>query len=250
MLTGEQIDRFRTDGYLVLPGVLQPSEIRASLKLINHSIGHVGINASSMKQKAGHIFCRELTRDPVLIALANNGGIGALVQRLVGPQLLPVNDVQIALRFPISEDSRSPMIPHIDGTYDSENGMRPEQLFSFTTLAVAFLADVSELNSGNFTVYPGSHHLLQQYFRIHGSHRIFTGVPTGLDLGSPLQLTARQGDVVLAHYMLAHTVAPHRTHNIRYAAIYRFKHASHDRNKPNQASNIWCEYEGIGEATV
>ena len=248
MLTDVEIQNFINDGYVIRKNVLREDEMRYALKKINNSIGHVGIDAANMKTKAQSVFCRELTHDEGLLALANKGSLAPLAMQLTGPHLVPVEDVQIALRFPIGDSTRCPMIPHIDGTYEPGNGMNPDQLFSFTLLAVAFLSDVPNSHSGNFTVYPGSHLLLQDYFAAHGADLIRKGLPADLDVGPPRQITASKGDVVLTHYMLAHTVAPHRTHNIRYAMIYRFKHARHDGNKPRQAVSIWEEYEGITNA--
>ena len=54
--------------------------------------------------------------------------------------------------------------PHVDGFHPAQNGV-PGSIRPFTAIAGFFLNDLDHDWCGNFTVWPGSHKLLENYFR-------------------------------------------------------------------------------------
>lgn len=96
--------------------------------------------------------------------------------------------------------------------------------------------------SSNFTVYPGSHHILEKYFRDQGGvvsmiqreRGTFKGIQAvqhGVKDEMPasgsrvcslfpsylvVQVTGKAGDIILAHYGLPHHIAPNTSPNIRF----------------------------------
>lgn len=68
-------------------------------------------------------------------------------------------------------------------------------------------------------------------------------------LPPPVQIHAKPGDIVLAHYQTAHAIAPNTSPNIRYASYFRMHHRSHavEGSKPSCLTNIWEDYDGLHE---
>jgi len=68
-----------------------------------------------------------------------------------------------------------------------------------------------------------------------------------IDIGDPVQITGKAGDIVLCHYQLAHGIASNMSPHIRYALYYRLKHEEHDSVWKETYKNIWMHYPGIRE---
>jgi len=66
-------------------------------------------------------------------------------------------------------------------------------------------------------------------------------------LGDPIQLKVKAGDIVLAHYQLAHTIAPNISSNIRYAIYFRLHSENHkpETYRPETLTNIWLDYPSM-----
>jgi ectoine hydroxylase-related dioxygenase (phytanoyl-CoA dioxygenase family) len=135
-------------------------------------------------------------------------------------------------------------VPHIDGVYSPGNGVPPGKLSHFTALIGVFLSDVPAADRGNFTVWPGSHRLLAEHVRQHGRAAIATSFPA-LPLPAPRAILARAGDAVLAHYQLAHGIAPNLGPHIRYAVFFRLYHVAHEARGDEPLGDLWCEWEGM-----
>ena len=74
----------------------------------------------------------------------------------------------------------------------------------FSALAVVYLADVPETNSGNFTVWPKSHSFFADYFEKEGHEVLANGMPRPDLPEGPTQITGNAGDVVLTHHQVVH----------------------------------------------
>ncbi|WP_051343673.1 hypothetical protein [Alicyclobacillus herbarius] len=107
------------------------------------------------------------------------------------------------------------------------NGVPKGTIQNFTMLVGVYLSSVRQENAGNFTVWPGTHRIFEKYFREHGAESLLDGMPK-VDMPKPLQLMVEPGDVVFAHYELAH--APNISPNVRYAIYFRVTHREFDRN--------------------
>ena len=94
-------------------------------------------------------------------------------------------------------------------------------------LAGIVLSDVDTASAGNLVVWPGSHRVLERYFRERGPKSLLSGMPA-VDLGPPEPVLARAGDVVLCHYQLAHAAGPNTSPRVRYAVYFRLKARGHD----------------------
>jgi ectoine hydroxylase-related dioxygenase (phytanoyl-CoA dioxygenase family) len=137
---------------------------------------------------------------------------------------------------------------HIDGFASPENSVNPGEIRNFTMLVGIPLSRTDVEHCGNLVVYPGSHHVLQDYFRTAGFDKARQhGVRClpELKLSSPVQICADMGDVVLLHYQLAHSIAPNCSPNIRYQLYYRVNVRPSDTFYPASMLDIWAEYPGM-----
>jgi ectoine hydroxylase-related dioxygenase (phytanoyl-CoA dioxygenase family) len=71
------------------------------------------------------------------------------------------------------------------------------------------------------------------------------GTPVLPDIGEPVQLLARPGDVVLAHYQLLHGAANNTSAYPRYAVFFRVHHRDHHLQGMDIFGDLWREYAGV-----
>jgi hypothetical protein len=235
----------REEGYLVVPGLVPRAQVEAALKAINGSLGEQGIAKNEIWTLRAQTFCPELVSAPPILDLYGATPLPDLAQAVLGAgNVAPPVVGQIALRFPQAIAEPRDPYPHIDGMPGPLNGVEPETLHTFTALAAVFLSDVPEAFQGNFTVWPGTHQVLQTHFRAHGTDELLRGFPR-VPMPPPRQLIVRAGDVLLAHHQLAHGAAPNIGPHVRYAVFFRLSHRDHDPRSTATLIDIWREWEGL-----
>ncbi|MCC7492156.1 MAG: phytanoyl-CoA dioxygenase family protein [Fimbriimonadaceae bacterium] len=245
-LTLEQRQSIRRDGYAVIPGVVPQVMIDAALNQINAALGE-GIDPAQVPVYRSRSFCPELQGHPELVGLFNDSPARALAESLLGAgQLRPVTGAQIALRFPRVGDPPPRIGCHLDGMHSALNGVKAGTYGNFTMLAVVLLSDVPGPWCGNFTVWPGTHHQFEAWFREHGPDSLLDGMPP-IDYPEPVQITGQAGDLVLCHYQVAHAAGPNLSPHVRYACIYRVYHVDHGSCRPAAMTDIWLEWPAIRE---
>lgn len=247
-LTDTQKQDFIENGFVQLPGVVPRAMVNAALRAINHSVGQ-GMKPEDMATMRAQTYCRELTGTPLISDLFNATPLRSLAESAIGEgNLKPVGGGQIALRFPSLQDPPGRPHPHLDGISSPNNNGVPEgTLATFTALASVLLGDLPDEFAGNFTVWPGTHRLYEEYFREHGSDALLKGMPP-LELPAPRQITGRAGDAVLCHYQLAHGVAPNVSPHVRYAVFFRLKHRDHDSHPKDAMTDIWMDWPALRQA--
>lgn len=245
-LTPNQKQKLYTDGYVKIPGVIPHFMVEEAVRAINHSLGE-GIDPAQMMTFRQRSFCPELQRTPVITDLFNKTPALALAESAIGQgKIQPVRGGQIALRFPLLLDPPLPPTPHLDGMHGKYNGVPEGEIRNFTMLVGVALSDVTTDYAGNLTVWPGTHHIYEQYFRERGPQALLEGMPK-VDLPEPAQLTARAGDVMLVHYEVSHSAAPNVSPYPRYAIYFRLKHVDHDTHPREAMTNIWMDWEEMRE---
>ncbi|GMA60393.1 phytanoyl-CoA dioxygenase family protein [Alicyclobacillus fastidiosus] len=246
-LTYAQKKAFYENGFIKIPGVVPQIMVDSALKAINHSIGE-GLSAEDMVIMRAQSYCKELVHEPVITDLFNKTAAWELSESLLGQGHVPaVSGGQIALRFPGLQDPPHKPGSHLDGMYTPTNGVPQGTIQNFTMLVGVYLNSVRLENAGNLTVWPGTHHTFEEYFREHGAEALLEGMPK-VDMPDPVQITVEPGDVVFAHYQLAHGTAPNISPNVRYAIYFRLTHTDFDRSQwQAPMRNIWMHYPGIRE---
>ncbi|MCZ8515276.1 hypothetical protein O9H85_23245 [Paenibacillus filicis] len=245
-LTYQQKRSLLEEGYVKVTGVIPKIMVDRALRHINHSIGE-GINVSDIPIFRARSYCPELQGEAPVSDLYNKTAVKDLVESLIGSGLAkPVRSGQIALRFPSLQDPPNDPRPHLDGMHTKTNGVPEGKINNFTLLVGVLLSPVRGTNEGNFTVWPGTHHRYEQYFREHGPDSLLNGMPP-IPLSAPIQTTGEPGDVFLVHYQLAHGVAPNVSPFPRYAVFFRVSHIDHEKDWRAPMTDIWLHWPGIRE---
>ena len=244
-LTPAQARALVDEGYLLVPDLVARDRVDAALKAINHSLGERGIDRDALWTMRAQTFCPELVSAAPILDLYRETGLRGLAESAlgVGKVRAPATG-QIALRFPQELATPRDPHPHIDGMPGPLNGVTPGTIFHFTALGAVFLSDVELPFRGNFTVWPGTHAALARHFAAHGTDGLLAGFPP-IALPPPRQLRARAGDVLLAHYQLAHGAAPNVGPHVRYAVFFRLFHQAHDVASTATMTDLWREWDGV-----
>jgi ectoine hydroxylase-related dioxygenase (phytanoyl-CoA dioxygenase family) len=68
-----------------------------------------------------------------------------------------------------------------------------------------------------------------------------------IDKSNGVQVRARAGDVIFAHYLLAHTIASNVSANIRYALYFRVSvpNLGKGTDKYEMYRNLWTDWPGL-----
>lgn len=246
LLTEGQKRQFVENGFLHVPGVVPPRLLARARRAINHSLGS-GIDRDDLVRFNNQTFCAELREDPRLLRLATTPAVWAHVRALLGDRrVAKPGQCQIALRFPLPEGTpRKLGGAHIDGYHTPHNGVPDDGVVrNFTVLLGVMLSDVHEAFSGNFTVWPGTHRRMERYFRDQGVNSLDGGsVDTlGLRLPKPVAVTGNAGDIVLAHYQVAHTASPNLSGDIRYMCFFRLQVRGLANHRVESMLDIWRDW--------
>ena len=244
MLNDEQLKEFGERGFVVIPEVVAPELVDRASRRIDELIaakppaeGHVG----------HHFYFPAAADEPALIgALMDASPDGrdaafAYTEALTEPGLLEApKQVQVALNIP--PFPHQPGRPHIDAAISEPTpGFKPN---SFTLLAGVFITDQMTENSGNLWVWPGTHLTHAEYFQERGVE-MYCAYPD-VKLPEPEQVTARAGDLLLAHYLLGHNIGgnyePDKTRRMLY---YRVSGRGHAEAPERILTEPWYEYRAV-----
>lgn len=246
-LSAEQKRAFAERGFLKLPGVVPPRMVGEARRAINAFLGQNGMDPNELTKYRAQTYCPGLGREPVITNLYNETPIKTVAESLIGAgKVKQVNAGQIALRFPTMDAVPRDPTPHLDGMYSPTNGVKEGTIGNFTALVGVFLSDLPEPFMGNFTVWPGTHKLYEQYFREHGPQSLLDGMPK-VPLPEPEQFVGQAGDAALVHYQIGHGIAGNVSPNIRYGIFFRLFHVDHEQNHWDCMTDVWKEWDGMRE---
>ena len=242
MLTEEQRRQFASDGYVLLPGVVDETLLRAADAEIDELVAGSPAPAGTV---GAHFSFLPPDRLPAADAALRDSGALGLADELVAPHHLDhaLDHIQVALNIP--PYPHRPGAPHIDGH-------RPdEKIASFTMLAAIFLTDESTPDHGNLWVWPGSHRGHQQLFRERGvdvlKRRVGTPScsthPAWFGPGEPL--LAGRGDLLLAHYLLGHNIGGNMSASTRRILYYRLAAEGHADRWADTFLDPFTEYPSL-----
>ena len=230
--------RLKREGYVQFPGLCPASLVAAARDAIDDDLA-ANYDPARQIEYDHRSYCPALRRAPVLTSLLLESGITAELDAVIGFDRLTWYDAQIALRRAHNALQPEPPEPHIDGIPSPHNGVPADMLvLNFTVLVGVYLSPTRRKFAGNFTVWPGSHHVLERHFREQGPEALRSSFST-IPLGAPRQLMTEPGDVVLCHYQLAHTVAVNVSAADRYAVYFRLQFKDIDERRWELMTNIW-----------
>jgi hypothetical protein len=245
-MTPAQKQELYEQGYVKLPGIIPQELVYKALYAINASLGANGIAPEQLPRFRSQSYCPEVQQTPAILDLLTASPLWSVAESAIGKDAIqPVKSGQIALRFP-GPGPATPGHPHIDGMYTPTNGVKAGEIWNFTALVGVVLSDIPQDYMGNLSIWPGTHHAYERYFREHGPQSLLEGMPP-IALPEPTQLTGKAGDAVIAHYELAHGIAANTSPFIRYAIYFRLSHKNHEQWKWESMTNLWQEWTGMQE---
>jgi ectoine hydroxylase-related dioxygenase (phytanoyl-CoA dioxygenase family) len=207
-LTAEQRETFEREGYLVVPGALDPEHVDR----LTGSVDRVWEANREGPPVAGaealHLlgFCGS---DRRFLEMLDHPAMLPLVVDLLGWNIFMYHchlDVH-----PPEPDAEQPWMWHQDGgvmNRDLESDPRPRMSVKFAY----FLTDVSEPGYGNFVVLPGS----------HVKNAIERPADDDNDIPGATPILARPGDAVMFDRRTWHMRSPNRSDRTRKAVFFAY----------------------------
>lgn len=243
MLSNEQLTEYAERGYLVVPGVVAADVITGAQRRIDETIA---ADPPAPEHVGHHFYFPKAADEPALIAPLTAVGRSGLsgfqyAEALTGPGVLvEPPQVQVALNIP--PFSHRPGRPHIDASNAEPS---PEVTPStFTLLAGVFMTDQLSEDSGNLWVWPGTHLTHAEYFRERGVE-MYCAYPD-IELPEPVQVTARAGDLLLAHYLLGHNIGGNfASQTTRRMLYYRVSARGHFDRPERILTEPWYQYAAV-----
>ena len=234
----QQFAHLRRHGWALFPGAVSNDLVATAIHAIAHDRAHN--NDRGRQVEYDNIsFCPDLRDKPPIDNLLSRSSARTLLDRALGWDEVSYAPGQIAIRQAHNADKPYVPGPHIDGVPTGINGLEMgSPISNFTALVGVFLTRLDREFAGNLTVWPGSHHRLEQHFRSRGPEAMLEGMPR-IDLGDPVQLFANPGDVVLCHYQLAHNAAVNVSSNDRIAIYFRVWLKGIETRRWELLTNIW-----------
>jgi hypothetical protein len=242
-LTITQKAEFKRKGFLKISGVVPQKQINLALREINHCLGK-GMEPSKVATYRSTTYCPEITMKPAIMDLIHETAAWKILESAIAPRKFRLDGrPQIALRFPVMEKPGE-LHPHIDGMSSANNRIKKGNICTFTALAGFLLSDIPNRYWGNFTGWPGTHEIFAEYFRQHGPNILKRRLPP-VAMPEAEQVTGKAGDLILSHYLTAHTVVVNVSPYIRYAVFFRIKHMDHNANGEKVFTDLWHEWPGM-----
>jgi hypothetical protein len=230
--------QLKRDGYALFPKLCPQVLVEAARAAIDQDLAE-NFEPKRQIEYDHRSYCPGLRSSAPLMALLFDSGIVAKLDAVLGFERLDCNPAQIALRKRGVARRRARLKPHIDGLSTRFNGVPADlPVTNFTALVGVFLSPARSDYAGNFTVWPGSHLVLERYFREHGVEGLRRGMPD-IPLGAPVQLMSEPGDVLLCHYQLAHSWAVNLSDTDRYAIYFRLRFKDIAERRFEFMTDIW-----------
>jgi len=231
------IKKFKEDGYLHFPFLVSEQSCNDALEIIDDDF-HKNYKRKKEDEYQSISFCPNIRNTPELKNLFLKSPLHAFTTQCFGEDNFSYGLPQIALRPPNKTPNQHLPPAHIDGLPQKKNGVKGKEIEPFSLLIGIFLSDIPSQNSGNLTVWKGSHTRLEDHFQTHGKESLKRGMPN-ISLGTPKQLLCKKGDAILCHYQLAHAVAPNLSNNTRKAIYFRVSHKNVLKNRYHTLTHLW-----------
>lgn len=250
MLSIEQLKRFGRDGYVVVRNAVDESVVAELEAEVDALIDREPPPAD----KVGfHHYFEHPSRLPVADRALREAGVLSLAGELVAPLSIDLAFDHIQIATSIYGWDHEPGDGHIDG-YGIAGQTEPN---TFTMLAGIYLGNESEPDRGNLWVWPGSHLVHQQLFSERGVDALMGEDSMGghacllnsaPDFGEGHPVLAERGDLLLAHYLLAHNQSGNMWNPMRRIVYYRLAASGHRERWDATQTNALLEYEPVSAA--
>ena len=202
MLTAEQQDSYETNGYLLISGLIPDEIAERAEAAMWRCIGADPADPSTWTVSKNH----QTFESPELVACYTPEFLHAAAA-LAGEEGAgfrpPARGYAINV-FPVEGEWRWPG-PHVDHAIKEHGHKTFPRAFRVATMT--FLNDVPP-HGGGTVVWPGGHRKLEALAKSDPDHyELMWTLNSELDkadLGDPVELTPKRGDVLLYHYLCPH----------------------------------------------
>ncbi|MFD5467857.1 phytanoyl-CoA dioxygenase family protein [Kitasatospora sp. NPDC127059] len=237
-LTEEQFESYERDGYIHLKGVFDADEVARGLEIIDQVVAE---GAPTIENHASFTDRSHTVR--VRDAVSRTAGMDYFLDhpKLVGPLMSVLNgSVQILGTeiFVRSLQQEALEYWHTDGGEYLQRIQLTPGSPGLQVKAQVFLTDVTEPDSGNFLLIPGSHRKVPTTTNaLCYMEELDEPLRRGVLPDEAVDVRAAPGDVLLFPYSLWHAVAPNtrqerKTFILRYGQLW---HRPHDYfNQPRE----------------
>ena len=244
MVTDGWTSDFVQNGFGHFAGLIDEAVIAAARRKIDEDLA-ANYDPARKAEYDARSFCPGILGKPEIMNLLGHTEVRQRISTLLEmKELRSGGQGQVALRRAHNTEAQEPPHPHIDGIPYPLNGVVGDEISPFSLLVGVFLSEVQTQFAGNFTVWPGSHLVLERYFRERGPQATREGMPSA-PIGEPKQLLCSPGDVVLCHYQLAHAAAVNTSDNDRYAVFFRLTPRDLDSTQPGYREAAWLHLTHI-----
>lgn len=230
-------EHLRVQGYAHFAGLTPEPLVTAARKAIELELSN-NYEPERQLEYDNQSYCPDLRGSPPIMNLLVQSPVHNKLDEILGLENIDWDKGQIAIRRAHNHHEPIPPAPHIDGFSSGLNGLEEGKIYNHTILVGVFLTAIPSSFAGNFTVWPGSHHVYESYFRERGPRAMGESMPRP-EIGHPVQLMCGIGDVVLAHYQVAHTAAVNTADFDRIAVYFRIWLRAVEVNRWHYLTNIW-----------
>ena len=250
MLGNEELQSFGRDGYLVVPAfVAEPllAELEAEADAL------IAAKPAPEDKVGFHHYFEHPADLPVADRILRESGVLDLAAELVAPHAIDLAFDLIQVATSIPGWDHHPGGGHLDG-YGIEGESEPH---TFTLLAGIYLGDERRPDRGNIWVWPGSHLGHERLFRERGFEVLMDSASAGghaclldpaPDLGRGQPVLAGRGDVLLAHYLLAHNQSGNLGDRLRRIVYYRLAADGHRSRWADTQTDALLEFAPVRSA--
>jgi len=226
LITPAENKAFRENGFLLLKSVFPQPEVERLLAEVHRVVEEASSVGAILREEA-YVFnknsfrlVRILRRTRMFDYLIDHAGYFGKLVSLIGFHI-QLMGTEIFVRGPSSEAI-------VNFHTDLGEGLQqilPDDENSFLQIKMQiFLTDLSEPDSGNFVLVPGSHRV-----RVKDTDEFCTVKSINREIGADgqlpektLQVLAKPGDVLFFPHTLWHAVAPNRSGRTRYSIVLRY----------------------------
>ncbi|HHZ91023.1 TPA: phytanoyl-CoA dioxygenase [Candidatus Poribacteria bacterium] len=229
--------QFISNGFVLIPKVI-------SSKLLTQVSADIDDVLGENPPELGTVgpYFPPINKPESLMPLLLQTSVFTLAESFVGKgKLLVLEQVQLALNIPYFP--HRPSRHHLDGVSIPEADGRPG---TFTLLVGILITDQPRPDMGNLWVWPGTHLTHANFFRHQGIESLMaSGGSPDIWLPDPIQIVGQAGDLLLAHYLLAHNIGGNRSDKIRRAVYFRLQRSDHRDHWQQALQDPWYDFDGI-----
>lgn len=272
---------FKRQGYVVLDDILDTNDVKAARDEIWTTIPETPADVGESYRTPYEIANGDDIKKPDAfesiqydVFAAANELVGGVLQTPASPFDLS-QEMQLALNFPRKTRLRhthqrannggyADSGGHIDGYNTLRSGEEGASLPEYFTVGATIYFDSVEQNGGGFVVFPGSHHVVAEYFKDHSLEgpswrgRLPAIDDTGgwtyeTSLAEQLrasEITGGAGTVILWHNKLLHGSGYNQREALRLAGISRFQHDRSEEIRRDAASEIWKYWPALQDIEI